>query len=105
MTFVLWITTSLPRDDVSALIHCVQSKFQFTLIGEAEDGRTATAVVGGGDPGYGETSKMVSEAALLLAQDRARLPVQGGIVTPAFAFGQAIVDRLTAAGMTLKVLP
>jgi short subunit dehydrogenase-like uncharacterized protein len=56
--------------------------------------------VSGGDPGYGETSKMLSESALCLAQDE--LPDRAGQLTPAVAMGQALIDRLQAAGIEFR---
>jgi short subunit dehydrogenase-like uncharacterized protein len=53
--------------------------------------------VSGGDPGYGETSKMLAESALCLAYDQ--LPERAGQLTPAVAMGQPLIDRLTAAGI------
>ncbi|CAN5164766.1 trans-acting enoyl reductase family protein [soil metagenome] len=50
-----------------------------------------------GDPGYASTSKMLGEVALALAFDQPSSP--GGVVTPSFALGQALVDRLKAAGL------
>jgi short subunit dehydrogenase-like uncharacterized protein len=47
---------------------------------------------------------MVAESAMLLALDRSRLPGKGGVVTPAIAFGDRIVERLTACGMTFKIV-
>ena len=58
------------------------------------------ASVSGGDPGYDETAKMVSEAALALV-DRSDVVRDGGVHTPAAAFGAPLVDRLRAAGMRL----
>ncbi|HEY3776420.1 MAG TPA: saccharopine dehydrogenase NADP-binding domain-containing protein [Solirubrobacteraceae bacterium] len=56
--------------------------------------------VRGGDPGYGETSKMLAESALCLAHDE--LPETRGMVTPAVAMGQALIDRLTGAGIAFE---
>ena len=56
-----------------------------------------------GDPGYGATSVMLGESALALAQDRDRLPDRAGVLTPATALGDVLIDRLRAAGQTLKV--
>jgi len=56
------------------------------------------------DPGYGETSKMVSEAALCLALQRSELPVQGGVLTPAAALGNVYLERLRKAGMTFDIV-
>jgi short subunit dehydrogenase-like uncharacterized protein len=60
-------------------------------------GRRIVTEVSGGDPGYGETSKMLAEAALCLAHDD--LPDRAGQLTPAVAMGQALIDRLLAAGI------
>lgn len=55
-----------------------------------------------GDPGYASTSKMLGEVALSLAFDNPSSP--GGVVTPSFALGQALVDRLTAAGLEFHAI-
>ena len=61
-------------------------------------------VTGDMDPGYGSTSKMLSEAAVCLAQDK--LKVNGGCWTPASALNGKLVDRLVAnAGLTFEVIP
>ena len=57
--------------------------------------------VSGGDPGYGETSKMLAESALCLAQDE--LPDRSGQLTPAVAMGQPLIDRLQRAGIQFSV--
>jgi short subunit dehydrogenase-like uncharacterized protein len=46
---------------------------------------------------------MLSEAALCLLLDDARLQGEGGILTPATAMGMRLVERLRAAGMTFEV--
>jgi len=51
-----------------------------------------------GDPGYGSTSRMLGESALCLAFDHLDSP--GGNLTPSFAMGQHLVDRLRRAGLT-----
>ena len=58
----------------------------------------------GGDPGYGDTAKMVGEAALCLAEDRARLPDRAGVLTPVLAMGDALLPRLRAAGIAVETL-
>lgn len=57
--------------------------------------------VSGGDPGYDETAKMLAEAALALALDD--LPATSGQVTTAVAMGDALLERLTAAGLRFRV--
>jgi short subunit dehydrogenase-like uncharacterized protein len=66
------------------------------------DGQTLATEVRGGDPGYGETSKMIAEAGMCLARDE--LPPTAGQVTPAVAMGQALIDRLQRAGIEFRVL-
>ena len=60
--------------------------------------------VRGGDPGYDETAKMLAESALCLAVDRARLPARAGVWTPACAFGDVLLARLTRAGLAFEVV-
>ncbi len=75
--------------------------FKVRLEGEG-GGRRVVAQVSGGDPGYGETAKMLGEAGLCLAHDD--LPRTAGQVTPAVAMGDALIGRLQAAGIRFEVL-
>jgi len=75
--------------------------FRVRFVGQTDDRRVVTEVAGG-DPGYGETSKMLAEAALCLAHDD--LPQHAGQLTPAVAMGQTLVDRLQAAGISFRVI-
>lgn len=77
------------------------SWFKLRLIGEG-GGKTVTTQVSGGDPGYTETSKMLSEAAMCLAYDK--LPKVSGQTTTAVAMGDALIARLQKAGITFEVL-
>jgi short subunit dehydrogenase-like uncharacterized protein len=60
--------------------------------------------VRGGDPGYGETAKMLSEAALRLAFDDDLPERGGGQWTPALALGRGYIDRLVRAGIEFVVV-
>ncbi len=75
--------------------------FAVRFIGEGGGKRVVTEVAGG-DAGYTETAKMISEAALCLALDD--LPATAGQVTTASAMGPALRTRLQAAGITFTVL-
>lgn len=66
--------------------------------------RRARTEVSGGDPGYGETSKMVSEAALALLFDREKLAAATGVATPASGLGTTYRERLQRAGLRFHVL-
>lgn len=80
-----------------------QSWFRVTFLGEAGDQRVTTRV-SGGDPGYGDTAKMLGETALSLAQDD-DLPEVAGVLTTAQAFeGGALQRRLESQGMVFEVL-
>ncbi len=56
------------------------------------------------DPGYTATARMLGESALSLVLDRDRLPDRAGVLTPATAMGEVLVERLREAGMTLQAL-
>jgi short subunit dehydrogenase-like uncharacterized protein len=75
--------------------------FEVKMVGEG-GGQRVVAQVSGGDPGYGETSKMLAESALCLAHDD--LPDRAGQLTPAVAMGDALIKRLQAAGIRFEVL-
>ena len=79
-----------------------KSWFRVRFIGEAASGEKVTVDVKGGDPGYGETSKMLAESGMCLAFDK--LPKSAGQVTPATAMGNALITRLQNAGITFEVV-
>lgn len=78
-----------------------KSWFKVKFVGEGGGKRVVTEV-SGGDPGYGETSKMLAESALCLAFDE--LPKTAGQVTTAEAMGDALLTRLQVAGISFRVL-
>lgn len=80
-----------------------KSFFELTFIGEG-GGQRAVTRVRGGDPGYDETAKMLSESGLLVARSRAELPQAGGVTTPAAALGERLIERLQAAGISFEVV-
>jgi len=67
-----------------------------------EDDVRVVVRVRGGDPGYGETARMLAEAALTLASDER--PDVAGVVTPAVGLGVPFRRRLEASGMTFEVV-
>lgn len=85
-----------------------KSWFTVDFVGQSEGpgggpgGRNVHTRVSGGDPGYGETAKMLSEAALCLAFDDN--PATAGFVTTAQAMGENLTARLVAAGITFEVV-
>jgi short subunit dehydrogenase-like uncharacterized protein len=77
-----------------------RSWFEVAFVGEGGGKRVATEV-SGGDPGYGETSKMLAESGLCLAFDE--LPERFGQLTTAVAMGDALLKRLRKAGIRFQV--
>ena len=79
-----------------------KSWFRVRFHGEG-GGRKVVTEVKGGDPGYGETAKMLAESALCLAHDQ--LPDRAGQLTTAAAMGDALLARLQKAGISFEVVP
>jgi short subunit dehydrogenase-like uncharacterized protein len=75
--------------------------FHVVLLGYAAS-HEVRCEVSGGDPGYTETAKMLAESALCLAFDRDRLPAHYGVVPPAAAMGDALLERLINAGIRFE---
>ncbi|NNE53858.1 MAG: saccharopine dehydrogenase [Sulfitobacter sp.] len=77
--------------------------YDLMFTGTSEEGqRLIVGVKGDRDPGYGSTSKMLTEAAICLLDEAKDAPA--GVLTPAPVFGQAIIDRLEKyAGLTFEV--
>ena len=76
-----------------------KSWFRVDLFGEGS-GQKVHVQIRGGDPGYGETAKMIAESALSLVHDD--LPERGGVLTTASVMGEKLVGRLDRAGLTFR---
>lgn len=78
-------------------------RFELLYVAIAPDGRQVRAVVTGDrDPGYGSTSKMISECAICLLRDTPDVPA--GIWTPGAAMREALIRRLVDnAGLKFRV--
>ncbi|MBT8103250.1 MAG: saccharopine dehydrogenase NADP-binding domain-containing protein [Gammaproteobacteria bacterium] len=77
--------------------------FNLMQVGVLPDGTLLQSrITGDQDPGYGSTSKMLSECAVCLAKDE--LAVGGGVWTPASAMGGPLLERLQKnAGLTCEL--
>jgi len=77
------------------------------VIGRTDDGKRFSVLIqDDGDPGNRITTKCVCEAALSLLRAEDRLPgasARGGVLTPATALGNVLVERLRRAGMRIEV--
>jgi short subunit dehydrogenase-like uncharacterized protein len=77
--------------------------YDLLFVGISPDGRQVrTSVKGDRDPGYGSTSKMISECAICLLRDTPDVPA--GIWTPGAAMQHGLIKRLVDhAGLTFQV--
>jgi short subunit dehydrogenase-like uncharacterized protein len=77
--------------------------FDLLFVALAPDGRQVRAgVTGDRDPGYGSTSKMISECAICLLRDCS--DVAAGVWTPGAAMGHKLIKRLQDnAGLTFRI--
>ena len=77
--------------------------YDLLFVALAPDGKQVRAAVKGDrDPGYGSTSKMISECAICLLRDTPEVPA--GIWTPGAAMGDRLIKRLVDhAGLTFAV--
>ena len=80
-----------------------KGRFKTLLLGLGNGNTVRGIVADNRDPGYGSTAVMLSESALCLALDGSELDAPGGILTPATAMGQRLIERLRKAGLTLTV--
>lgn len=99
-----WLAKQLPSGAGPDAETRSKAHFRVVFLGRAGDVKVRCEVRGG-DPGYGETSKMLAEAALCLVQDRERLPEQTGVITSAAAFGEVLIERLVRAGIVFQEVP
>ena len=97
-----WMSNRVPPGTGPSEEKRAASWFKVRFFGEGGGVKVVTEVAGG-DPGYGETAKMISESALCLAFDD--LPKTSGQQTTASAMGSALRARLEAKGITFTVLP
>ncbi|MFE9679862.1 saccharopine dehydrogenase family protein [Streptomyces sp. NPDC002701] len=95
-----WLSNRLKPGDGPSEEKRAASWFSVRFVGEGGGKRVFTEVAGG-DPGYGDTAKMLAESALCLVLDE--LPSTAGQVTTAAAMGDALVERLQEAGISFRV--
>ncbi|SCF44366.1 saccharopine dehydrogenase family protein [Micromonospora mirobrigensis] len=96
-----WLLGRLASGQGPSAEQRAKSWFKVRFVGTG-GGRRVVTEVAGGDPGYDETAKMLAESALCLACDD--LPATSGQVTPVTAMGDALLHRLTNAGLTFRTL-
>ncbi len=79
-------------------------RFRFEIRATTSTGAKYLTKVGADyDPGYEGTAVMLGQSALCLALDGAVLPHRSGVLTPATAMGDVLVERLRGHGFTFAV--
>lgn len=79
-------------------------RFRFEIRTTTSTGAKYVTKVGADyDPGYEGTAVMFGQSALCLALDGAALPDRAGVLTPATAMGDVLVERLRRHGFTFAV--
>ena len=80
-----------------------QGNYDVQFFADIDEGCIEARVTGDMDPGYGSTSKMITESAMCLIYDCNDL--SGGIYTPAPAMGNKLIKRLIEkAGLTFDII-
>ena len=93
-----WLESFIPSGTGPSKEARAKHWFEYILVGKTEKQKIITTV-SGGDPGYGETSKFVTEMGLALILDKDQLSHKKGVLTPAACAGDVILKRLQAAGI------
>ena len=75
--------------------------FQAIFVGEGQDEQIISKL-SGGDPGYGETAKFISEMALCILNQFEQLNKKTGIRTPVECTGDLMISRLKNAGIKFE---
>ena len=93
-----WLESLIPSGTGPSEEARAKHWFEHTLIGKTEKQKIITTVMGG-DPGYGETSKFVTEMGLALILNKDQLNHKKGVLTPAACAGDVILKRLQKSGI------
>ncbi len=97
-----WLLSLRPPGSGPTVEERERGSFAMSFLGEGA-GVSIRTELSGGDPGYGETSKMLAESGLCLALDR--LPEnRAGSLTPVVAMGDALLKRIQAAGIKFETV-
>jgi short subunit dehydrogenase-like uncharacterized protein len=77
--------------------------FELTFFATSASKKITTTITGQKDPGYAETSKMLAESALTVLHHYEDLAIKSGVVTPAGALGNHLLNRLEKVNIVCKV--
>jgi short subunit dehydrogenase-like uncharacterized protein len=100
-----WLASKLPAGTGPSEKRRSKSWFECQYVATAkgpQGTRRGKVTVRGGDPGYDETAKMLSQTGLCLAFDQHKLSEYTGVLTPAVALGAVLRERLHREQMTFE---
>ena len=98
-----WLLSLRPSGSGPSLKQRQRNWFKAVFVGGG-DNEKITTQLSGGDPGYGDTAKFISEIALCIVNDYDKLNKKAGIITPVECTGKLMIERLKNAGIEFKTL-
>ena len=100
--FRKWLLNFIPSGSGPSKEQREKHWFKATIIGTCNDNSEIKSTISGKDPGYGETSKFISEMALCILTDYDKLNKKCGVLTPVECTGRLMIERLENAGINFN---
>ncbi len=98
-----WLLSLRPSGSGPSDNQIKKSWFKAIFVGEGNNEKVKFQL-SGGDPGYGDTAKFISEIALCVTNQYELLNKKEGILTPVECTGELMIDRLKNAGIKFQKL-
>ena len=98
-----WLLSLRPSGSGPSKKQRKRNWFKAVFVGVGKDEKIMTQL-SGGDPGYGDTAKFISEIALCILNDHKNLNKKAGILTPVECTGDLMIERLKYAGIKFETV-
>ena len=98
-----WLLSLRPAGSGPSKNQIKKSWFKAIFVGRGNNEKVKVQL-SGGDPGYGDTAKFITEIALCITNQYELLSKKEGIVTPVECTGELMIDRLKNAGIKFEKL-
>ena len=98
-----WLLSLRPAGSGPSKNQIKKSWFKAIFVGQGNNEKVKVQL-SGGDPGYGDTAKFITELALCITNQYELLNKKKGIVTPVECTGELMIDRLKNAGIKFEKL-
>ena len=96
-----WLTSFIPSGNGPNRKERSKHWFELQIFAHTKS-QIVKTIVSGGDPGYGETAKFISEMALCISLDYDKLNANKGVLTPAQCTGYLMIERLKRYGIKFE---